>query len=124
MEATLTSYRSSSMKIPPSLVLFTIAMAVLFASYCVYNAHAVARHGSDAEAVRKCLQDNDPYQTWVKPDGRVIHLCHLPDGRWGVQIRDSSGIHEITSLIKNKMSKLSQVEQWLHNMGAERILYP
>lgn len=118
METTLEYPKQYSQKIS---FIPIILLVILFAA-CVYGTHAVIRHGEEAEAVRKCLENNDPLQTWVKPDGRVIYICRLPDGRFGVQVRD--GIREITSYIKNKMSRLNQVEAWLHNIRAERIWYP
>lgn len=115
---------------PTILALFAILALVvggillLQAAPVIYGSHAVAKHGLDAELVRECLEKNPPSAIWRKPDGRILLLCQLPDGRWGVQIRvwDESGAwREITSFIKNKMKSLEQVERWLRNMGAVRI---
>ena len=71
------------------------------------------------EAVRQCLNDNDPLATWVKmTDGRIIHVCKLDSGKYGIQIRDSSGRREISSFVKEKLKTLSQVNRYLENIGA------
>src|SRR5918996_577292 len=50
-----------------------------------YQSHAVERHGSDALAIRKCLNDKGGAdEIWRSFDHKTFYLwCHLPDGRWG-----------------------------------------
>jgi putative hemolysin len=100
-------------------------LVVLFA-VITYGAHAVTKHGTDADAVRECMENDGPMQVWVKPDGRVMNICKLPDGRFGVMVTD--GTREITSFIyragKGCKTILAQVENYLRNMGAQRIYYP
>jgi hypothetical protein len=50
-----------------------------------YQPHAVEKHGSDALAIRKCLNDQGGAdQIWRSFDKKTFYLwCHLPDGRWG-----------------------------------------
>jgi hypothetical protein len=109
----------------PLLMLALAGLAMFVVS--VYSEHATAKHGDDADAVRQCLRDYDPLQVWVKmTDGRMFQVCQLQDGRFGIQICD--GTHECTSFIfrasKGLRVKLSQVEQYLRNIGAERIYHP
>lgn len=86
------------------------------------RAHAVVKHGEDANMVRRCMEEKGPVETWVKPDGREINVCKIADGIYVIMVSD--GTREITSFIKAKMSRLSQIEQYLRNMGAERIWFP
>ena len=50
-----------------------------------YQPHAVERHGSDALAIRKCLNDKGGAdEIWRSFDKKTFYLwCHLPDDRWG-----------------------------------------
>jgi hypothetical protein len=50
-----------------------------------YQPHAVEKHGSDALAIRKCLNDKGGAdEIWRSFDQKTFYLwCHLPDGRWG-----------------------------------------
>lgn len=96
------------------IVPLLILMAVI-----IYGQHAVAKHGQDAVLVRQCMENKGPMQMWVMPDGRVENICRLDDGRIGIMVTD--GFHEVTSFIKNKMTRLSQVEQYLRNLGGMKV---
>jgi hypothetical protein len=50
-----------------------------------YQPHAVEKHGSDALAIRKCLDDKGGAdEIWRSFDKKTFYLwCHLTDGRWG-----------------------------------------
>ena len=104
----VTERRTNSPNLLIPFVLIVLAAlcvyAVAFAP--VYHQHAVVRHGTDAELVRKCLEDNGPVQQWRKLDSSRYHkLCVLPDGRIGDQIvqLDDDGIwHEITSFVRQE----------------------
>jgi len=52
--------------------------------------HAVQAHGEEAEAIRKCLNDNGPNSTWQFMPGKkadhYIFCTKMDDGRWGIQI--------------------------------------
>ena len=133
METTMQMNYRSSHKVPsllPVLMLTALVVfssVVVYSSVVIYNQHAEIKHGDEALAVRKCLENNDPLQTWVKMlDGRVFKVCLLPTGQFGIQICE--GIKECTSFIfresKGLRVKLEQVERYLRNIGAERIYYP
>lgn len=65
--------------------------------------HAVQRHGADAEAIRKCLDENGPFQVWRTLDGETFYrLCQLDDGRWGLQAitKEGSTWYEKTAFIR------------------------
>jgi hypothetical protein len=71
-----------------------------------YQSHAVETHGSDALAIRKCLQDKGGADDiWRSSDKRTFYLlCQLPDGRWGFMAIVQDAInrlwYESTSFIK------------------------
>ena len=119
MEATLS--HSKVIQLPPLKKLLILCFVIAMLVTCT---HAVIKHGIDAELVRKCMDEQGPFAKWVKLDGRVIWLCQLPDGRYGIQIRDPWEQREITSFPKDKMTRLDQVEQWLRNIGAEKVTPP
>ena len=50
-----------------------------------YQPHALEKHGSDALAIRKCLNDKGGAdEIWRSFDKKTFYLwCHLPDDRWG-----------------------------------------
>ena len=71
-----------------------------------YQPHAVEKHGSDALAIRKCLNDKGGAdEIWRSFDKKTFYLwCHLPDGRWGFMaiVRDAIDRlwYESTSFVK------------------------
>ena len=71
-----------------------------------YQPHAVEKHGSDALAIRKCLNDKGGAdQIWRSLDKKTFYLwCHLPDGRWGFMAIVQDAIdrfwYESTSFVK------------------------
>lgn len=81
-----------------------------------YNAHAGVKHGDDAWEVRNCIQKGGTIDIWINPDtNRQAHVCQIENGKFGIQIQIDG--REITSFIKNKMSRLDQVYQYLRNSG-------
>ena len=71
-----------------------------------YQPHAVEKHGSDALAIRKCLNDKGGAdEIWRRFDKKTFYLwCHLPDGRWGFMAIVQDAIdrlwYESTSFVK------------------------
>jgi hypothetical protein len=71
-----------------------------------YQPHAVEKHGSDALAIRKCLNDKGGAdEIWRSFDQKTFYLwCHLPDGRWGFMAIVQDAIdrlwYESTSFVK------------------------
>ena len=71
-----------------------------------YQPHAVEKHGSDALAIRKCLNDKGGAdEIWRSFDNKTFYLwCHLPDGRWGFMAIVQDTIdrlwYESTSFVK------------------------
>ena len=97
----------------PILLLAILAMAV------VYGSHAVIKHGIEAEQVRECINKGGGIQLWKNSDtGRQAEVCLLPDGKFGVQVTRFK--KEVTSFIKNKMTRIEQVENYLKNSGYKK----
>ena len=97
-----------------------LLLAVIVAAAVVYGSHAVAKHGTDAEQVRRCVENGWTLQLWHNPTtGRQAEVCALPSGKYGIQI--SRFGREITSFVKNKLTRLSQVERYLENSGYTRL---
>jgi hypothetical protein len=71
-----------------------------------YQPHAVERHGADALAIRKCLNDKGGAdEIWRSFDKKTFYLwCHLPDDRWGFMAIVQDAIdrlwYESTSFVK------------------------
>lgn len=83
------------------LLLLTAAVALIFLAWTAakvptvaaaipippiqYQPHSVERHGTDALAIRKCLEDKKGAgEIWRSFDNKTFYLwCQLPDGRWG-----------------------------------------
>lgn len=80
-----------------------LAAALLVAAITVIvHAHAVQRHGTDAENIRKCLNDKGPYQVWkAMGEDTFYRICQLDDSRWGLQaiLKVGEVWHEKTAFI-------------------------
>ena len=93
--------------IVPALVCALIVMAAL-----TYTSHAILQHGTQAEAVRKCLEQQPPIMQLQNPvTGRVAKVCPLGD-HFGVMITD--GEREVTSF-PNKSHTIEKVIRYLWN---------
>lgn len=81
----------------------------------IAHIHATAKHGMDAVLIRKCLNENGPWQVWHAKDGRFFFLCQIQDGRWGFQsARKSGGVwDELTSFVPDGDGSLSSLLRYL-----------
>jgi hypothetical protein len=116
---TLTMNYRSSHKVPslaPILLLCVIIVAAV-----IYCEHAVARHGEDAVAVRRCMSERGPVaHLFNTTTNRHYFVCQLDETTFGVQIMIKSGMkwREISAYTKNKLHTLDQVIRYLNNGGA------
>lgn len=102
-------------RFPVKFLFLLFVLALAFAAL-VYGTHAVERHGSDATAVRRCLENGGGIENWFNPEtNREATICQLQDGRYGIQIHRFG--REVTSFIKNKLRRLDQVQRYLSNRG-------
>lgn len=113
MSATLTLQRSQ-MNFPWKIA----GILILLAAAVVLDMHAIEKHGEDAVLVRQCLDQGGPVMSWQK-DNRIILCVQLPDGRFGIQVQEKG--REVTSYIKNKMTRITQIKQYLRNTGAKPL---
>jgi len=114
---TSTTYNQSNSNL--LWIFFLLAAAIaLFA--LKYSPHAVENHGNAAWDVRNCINKNGVLDVWKNPlTGRDAVICKIDNGKFGIQIR--IGDKEVTSFIKDKMTKIDQVYQYLTNSGYEPI---
>jgi hypothetical protein len=114
---------------PAPIILLAVLIALAAGIGVALSTHAVARHGSDARAIRKCIEQNGPQQVWRDREDNFFKLCVLPeDGRIGVQIvkraaENSSRWVEKTAYVKGNGS-YETVMRWLNRMGATRYTGP
>lgn len=101
--------RPKSNPIIPALVCALIVIAAV-----MYTSHAILQHGTQAEAVRKCLEQQPPVLQLQNPvTGRVAKVCPLAD-HFGIQIVD--GEREVTSF-PNKSKTIEKVVRYLFGAG-------
>src|ERR1043165_1317735 len=77
----------------PRLALFGLIIVLVATAVGVAVApsfHAELRHGTDAQAIRNCLNNNGPEMTFRQRDGSFLLFCQLQDGRLGMQIVDKA----------------------------------
>jgi len=101
MSAATATYRQPARFPWLLLLLGVIALAAI-----ILSAHATAKHGSEADAVRKACQDNGHYQLWKANErpGKYYRVCKIDTGLFGLQIVECTarGLRERTSFIPGK----------------------
>jgi hypothetical protein len=103
------------------VLFFLAALALLAGAVALTSpgmAHAVERHGDDAFTVSHCLNEHGAMQTWLNKDtGRHAEVCQVGPEKFGIRISVNELKDTITQFIKNKMTRIDQVEQYLMNRG-------
>jgi hypothetical protein len=101
----------------PLIMLAGIVCAIIYA--VAMSEHAISRHGDAALAVyRACEKGPAEY---FHRGSRLFTICWVPEkARWGVVIEEivNGQHHPVTAILKEKLSKLVDVERWLTNTGA------
>lgn len=79
--------------------------------------HALERHGVEAVMAHNCINNGGTVQgTFIQSqNGRKATICQI-DNLFYIYIEEDSG-DEVTSMCKNKMTRLEQVKQYLRNRG-------
>lgn len=99
---------SQSYRVVMLLMLIAAAVALPL------SAHAVEKHGAEAEVVAKCA--GKPEITMYNPvTHRTAHVCSTELG-WGVYIQSSNG-DNVTAFVKRKMKDIQDVIRYLKNAG-------
>jgi hypothetical protein len=110
---TLALNQSRNPIVPAILCAFIVMLALM------YGSHALLQHGTQAEAVRKCLENQPPVMQLLNPvTGRVAKICPLKE-HFGIQIVD--GNREVTSF-PNKNHLLGGVIKYLRNKGYSIVI--
>lgn len=82
----------------------------------IYGNHAIERHGDQALQIRQRLETGGPVLQVQHPvSGRIARACQI-EGRYGIQILEPDGEHEVTTF-KNKSETLEQLKRYLRNAG-------
>jgi hypothetical protein len=104
------------MVIGGALVLFILLAALLPSIPVVNGTHAEEKHGTNINSIRSC---SDPEGVYFNPHTKRTACVFKVDGHFGIRIfKEENGVYkEITTFFKEKMTKLSQVEKYLSNVG-------
>ena len=82
-----------------------LALGLVLAINVQPSQHAVERHGTDALAIRNCLDSNGPTEVWrhKTEKDKFIEICQLDDGRWGMRIirKAEEKFYEITCFCRD-----------------------
>lgn len=99
---------------PHSVIPISIIAIILLA--VMYTSHAVEKHGSDADAVRRCLESKPPVLQMHNPaTGRWANICWT-ESRYGIQVVDETQTKEITSFF-DRHKTLDGVVKYLWQAG-------
>lgn len=98
MSATAIPYRDTGPGFPWRLLLAVALLAAI-----VFGAHAVAKHGGDALAVRQACDNGGEVQRWQAAErpGKFYRVCQLSPTRFGLQVIECTarGPRERTSFV-------------------------
>jgi len=115
--------------LPILLLLAGVVLAVTVAQPLINNIlfeieisqHAVDRHGEAALSVYQACDEQGPAEYFHRGT-RVYSVCWVESkARWGVVVEEiiNGKKQPITAILKEKLSKLGDVERWLTNTGCE-----
>jgi hypothetical protein len=80
-----------------------ILLAVALLAVVILSSHAVAKHGSDAVAIRRACDNGGEVQRWqaLERPGKYYRVCQLSPTRFGLQIVECTarGIRERTAFV-------------------------
>ncbi|HFC08423.1 MAG TPA: hypothetical protein ENJ54_01010 [Chloroflexi bacterium] len=101
------------------IVLGLIGLALVVGGQIATSQHAVERHGSEAIAIRQCVQNGSSIRRfWRLRNGRYAVMCKLPDGKWGIEIfeRLRQKWQEVTAFVPRDGSA-EAVQRYLWQRG-------
>lgn len=96
-----------------------ISFIIMLAGYGVI--HAISRHGEDAIKAMQCYEGGgEIVQMWRNPlTGRDGYICITQEKEFAVIIKEGSDY--VTAMIKEKVSRIEQVERYMLNRGYELL---
>jgi hypothetical protein len=122
MSANSCEYEHNSNPIPGLLLLVILAWVAYSALPVIFGTHAVARHGDDARAIRRCNMDQGPRFVFRAGDTYYL-LCQLDDERWGLQAVKKGYknlYNELTAFVKGK-GTYRELMAYMQRIGATRV---
>ena len=84
------------------------------------NDHAAGKHGAIAWTIAETCR-SDPIQTWQNPNTQRMGTICTVEGIWCVGITEEDG-SPVTCFPKEKLSRIEQVQKYLHNRGYTDLL--
>jgi hypothetical protein len=89
-----------------------ILLAVALLAVVILSSHAVAKHGSDAVAIRRACDNGGEIQRWqaLERPGKFYRVCELSPTRFGIQIVECTraGIRERSSFVLRAASGFAE----------------
>lgn len=88
MAAIQHDYQRPVSPLPGIIAVVLLALLVGIIGRVLLSSHATDRHGTDAVAVRQCIQQSGPMERWQRLEDPNIEywMCKIADGRWCVMI--------------------------------------
>lgn len=81
-------------------------LAVALLAAVIFSAHAVAKHGSEAEQIRRACENGGEVQRWqaLERPGKFYRVCQLSPHRFGLQIIECTarGPRERSAFVPDK----------------------
>ena len=115
MNTSALTYRQAPAPSPFPVLIVIFAGLVFFAGV-ILSAHAFERHGEEAVSIRRCLDNNGPVMVYKhKSESAWYLLCHLNDGRFGIQAVTEDG-HEKTAFVR-KDGSFSETMRYLREFA-------
>ncbi len=99
---TVAAYHPQPGRSPLPLLLAALIAIALLAAIAL-GVHAVAKHGTEAVAIRQACDEKGPHQIWQERShpNKFFRVCKLDDGRHGIQIVECTarGARERTAFV-------------------------
>jgi hypothetical protein len=101
-----------------------IMICLLLVVVGVSMSHAITKHGENAVRVSDCMDNKGPVQEWHNAaNNHTIYVCEVEPTVFGLDVlfQREGRWERLTSFIKEKFTRIEQVENYLKNSGATRV---
>jgi hypothetical protein len=108
----------------PPRISVTVMICLLMVVVGVTMSHAITKHGDNAIRVSDCMDNQGPIQEWYNAaNNHTIYICQVAPTVFGIDVlaQIEGRWERVTSFIKEKFTRIEQVENYLRNSGATRI---
>jgi hypothetical protein len=109
---------------PRANIILIMLIGIMLFVVGVTMSHAITKHGDNAVRVSDCMDNQGPIQEWYNAaNNHTIYICQVAPTVFGIDVLASiNGRWErITSFIKEKFTRIDQVENYMRNSGAVRV---